>query len=116
MLNEFKTGNSPIMVATDVASRGIGMIDHNPSPFRRPCAFVLVFLTIDVVWQFVLLTVHTACVSCPGSVWSFSEENLGSELQFAIGTFWVLCLLTSITQSEGASLQDFSKLQFQGFP
>lgn len=28
VLNEFKTGKSPIMVATDVASRGIGMIDH----------------------------------------------------------------------------------------
>jgi hypothetical protein len=27
VLNEFKTGKSPIMVATDVASRGIGMIE-----------------------------------------------------------------------------------------
>ena len=41
VLNEFKQGKSPIMVATDVASRGIGMIElplsttHNtfPSPF-----------------------------------------------------------------------------------
>ena len=33
VLNEFKTGKSPIMVATDVASRGIGMIDlHFPLP------------------------------------------------------------------------------------
>jgi ATP-dependent RNA helicase DDX5/DBP2 len=32
VLNEFKTGKSPIMVATDVASRGIGMIAKNPSP------------------------------------------------------------------------------------
>jgi ATP-dependent RNA helicase DDX5/DBP2 len=32
VLNEFKTGKSPIMVATDVASRGIGMI-KTPSPF-----------------------------------------------------------------------------------
>jgi ATP-dependent RNA helicase DDX5/DBP2 len=33
VLNEFKTGKSPIMVATDVASRGIGMIanpQHSP--------------------------------------------------------------------------------------
>ena len=30
VLNEFKTGKSPIMVATDVASRGIGMIDRQP--------------------------------------------------------------------------------------
>lgn len=32
VLNEFKTSKSPIMVATDVASRGIGMITSN-SPF-----------------------------------------------------------------------------------
>ena len=32
VLNEFKTGKSPIMVATDVASRGIGMIIQHPSP------------------------------------------------------------------------------------
>ncbi len=31
VLNEFKTGDSPIMVATDVASRGIGMIDAIPT-------------------------------------------------------------------------------------
>lgn len=33
VLNEFKTGKSPIMVATDVASRGIGMIESQISPF-----------------------------------------------------------------------------------
>lgn len=32
VLNEFKTGKSPIMVATDVASRGIGMIDAAMAP------------------------------------------------------------------------------------
>lgn len=36
VLNEFKTGKSPIMVATDVASRGIGMIDFLPSTSRLP--------------------------------------------------------------------------------
>lgn len=35
VLNEFKTGKSPIMVATDVASRGIGMMTCN-SPFHQP--------------------------------------------------------------------------------
>lgn len=35
VLNEFKTGKSPIMVATDVASRGIGMI-RTPSPTDSP--------------------------------------------------------------------------------
>lgn len=32
VLNEFKTGKSPIMVATDVASRGIGMVDCDLAP------------------------------------------------------------------------------------
>ena len=36
VLNEFKTGKSPIMVATDVASRGIGMIDRDSLPFTFP--------------------------------------------------------------------------------
>ena len=35
VLNEFKMGKSPIMVATDVASRGIGMIE-NPPPTPPP--------------------------------------------------------------------------------
>jgi ATP-dependent RNA helicase DDX5/DBP2 len=35
VLNEFKMGKSPIMVATDVASRGIGMIT-NPQPLHPP--------------------------------------------------------------------------------
>lgn len=33
VLNEFKTSKSPIMVATDVASRGIGMV---PAPPPKP--------------------------------------------------------------------------------
>ncbi len=36
VLNEFKTGKSPIMVATDVASRGIGMIDCATRPLPFP--------------------------------------------------------------------------------
>lgn len=37
VLNEFKTGKSPIMVATDVASRGIGMITiPHTSPISLP--------------------------------------------------------------------------------
>ena len=36
VLNEFKTGKSPIMVATDVASRGIGMIANPPTPPPPP--------------------------------------------------------------------------------
>lgn len=37
VLDQFKTGKSPIMVATDVASRGIGMYHHlHPSPTHVP--------------------------------------------------------------------------------
>lgn len=39
VLNEFKTGKSPIMVATDVASRGIGMIAIPPFLFPSPPHF-----------------------------------------------------------------------------
>ena len=42
VLNEFKTGKSPIMVATDVASRGIGMVTCD-------LALPLPFFSIDVV-------------------------------------------------------------------
>lgn len=41
VLNEFKTGKSPIMVATDVASRGIGMMNQNPS-LPPPPAMLLI--------------------------------------------------------------------------
>ena len=36
VLNEFKQGKSPIMVATDVASRGIGMYNRHTRPPPRP--------------------------------------------------------------------------------
>ncbi len=36
VLNEFKQGKSPIMVATDVASRGIGMIKLQSPPLPPP--------------------------------------------------------------------------------
>ena len=45
VLNEFKTGKSPIMVATDVASRGIGMIDCKPA-----LSFAFLLLLIDAIW------------------------------------------------------------------
>lgn len=53
VLNEFKAGKSPIMVATDVASRGIGMITTNPPPLLRPLLLSSMFresvTRIDVV-------------------------------------------------------------------
>lgn len=36
VLDQFKTGKSPIMVATDVASRGIGMYPPPPLPAEQP--------------------------------------------------------------------------------
>ena len=46
VLNEFKTGKSPIMVATDVASRGIGMIKCDllslpRLPYLSPRSFLI---------------------------------------------------------------------------
>jgi hypothetical protein len=47
VLNEFKTGKSPIMVATDVASRGIGMMIQYPLP---PCLHLgCIYLRLPVV-------------------------------------------------------------------
>jgi Helicase conserved C-terminal domain len=50
VLNEFKTGKSPIMVATDVASRGIGMIQQHllplPTPSSHPVCFPLQLLPL----------------------------------------------------------------------
>jgi ATP-dependent RNA helicase DDX5/DBP2 len=55
VLNEFKTGKSPIMVATDVASRGIGMIDcalalspPPPSPPLTSCGLEVVFCSLQI--------------------------------------------------------------------
>lgn len=48
VLNEFKTGKSPIMVATDVASRGIGMIKCSPLVPVPPFLFCISYHT-DVV-------------------------------------------------------------------
>jgi ATP-dependent RNA helicase DDX5/DBP2 len=50
VLNEFKTGKSPIMVATDVASRGIGMIEKIPAPIASPptCRPVYTYFLSDM--------------------------------------------------------------------
>lgn len=55
VLDQFKTGKSPVMVATDVASRGIGMNYINPLPPFSPvlvasssAVFVPLLLSSDV--------------------------------------------------------------------
>lgn len=60
VLNEFKTGKSPIMVATDVASRGIGMIDYEPA-LPCPPSFPESLLCASV--QFALLSARFSSVS-----------------------------------------------------
>lgn len=49
VLNEFKTGKSPIMVATDVASRGIGMIESQLFPLPSLFSSLSSLTHIDVV-------------------------------------------------------------------
>jgi ATP-dependent RNA helicase DDX5/DBP2 len=49
VLDQFKTGKSPIMVATDVASRGIGMYHTRPSPRPSPSNFqqsIMLYFTL----------------------------------------------------------------------
>ena len=91
VLNEFKTGKSPIMVATDVASRGIGMIDHNSSP---PSLFLLNMLSYLYLlpltscehWCFSLLSVHALHAHVvQASFGPYPREILDLKLQFALG-------------------------------
>ena len=80
VLNEFKTGKSPIMVATDVASRGIGMIETPLSCTATPsrlhssallstlrhfvdCVFVRVLSCLSVLYQRVSW-IYGAAYSC----------------------------------------------------
>ena len=66
MLNEFKTGKSPIMVATDVASRGIGMIaDISPSP-PLPISLLFFFLA-----SWVTLLCSALMCSCATLVYTY---------------------------------------------
>lgn len=74
VLNEFKTGKSPIMVATDVASRGIGMIE-NPFPYKAMPSRLNCSALLSTLRRFL------ACVTLLGlcRVLRFSiMENLGS--------------------------------------
>ena len=85
VLNEFKTGNSPIMVATDVASRGIGML-ASPSLFfffplyffmslfflspRRPfCPTASASKLLRCLRSPALRAYLTDRVKCPGPSW-----------------------------------------------
>ena len=74
MLNEFKTGKSPIMVATDVASRGIGMIDRRPASCPLP---PFLFFSINVVWR------------------CFCEALLSADVGAAAATFWSRLIMIS---------------------
>ncbi len=77
VLNEFKTGKSPIMVATDVASRGIGMIESTFPSTAMPSRLHYSAL-LSKLRRFL------DCVTLPGlfRVLRFSiRGNLGSVVQ-----------------------------------
>ena len=102
VLNEFKTGKSPIMVATDVASRGIGMLEcveipPQPSPF--PPFWTLCKAAYDAVlsssWVFLLTWLGfgtfllfpstcrvTGCLVQRSIVWSLASRPVSSETHF----------------------------------
>lgn len=70
MLNEFKTGNSPIMVATDVASRGIGEKTPPSNPFSFLSQVCLLFI--------VVLRIVTSCNAPPAALCSRHTSGLES--------------------------------------
>jgi ATP-dependent RNA helicase DDX5/DBP2 len=76
VLNEFKTGKSPIMVATDVASRGIGMIYlhafYFPTPFPRDA---LTFFVVRTVALLSMLARTRACLAYAGVCWFSPVET-----------------------------------------
>lgn len=80
VLNEFKTGKSPIMVATDVASRGIGMIDLHPSPLSLSPSLAVstrcqpVPLCDPGALLFSICSLRSLlCARCLGCSWSFYQ-------------------------------------------
>lgn len=79
VLNEFKTGKSPIMVATDVASRGIGMIDCKLAlpflfaPFRC-CRVALIVMLCSLQFIALLVPLFGPGSSCPLLVF-WSKES-----------------------------------------
>jgi len=65
VLNEFKAGKSPIMVATDVASRGIGMLENIPPPHSLQVFWtfpILIHSTIALLRLRSLQCLLTACI------------------------------------------------------
>jgi len=92
VLNEFKTGKSPIMVATDVASRGIGMIEQTPPP-PLPIFwvfFILHFLPLtscDLVCPLSSLVIRFSCMTVQAACfWSSLGKLLTLHLQLALAT------------------------------
>jgi hypothetical protein len=106
------------MVATDVASRGIGMIDHNSPPFLSNMLSYLYLLPLTSCghWCFSLLTVH-ACMHKMFRLRLVLTPRKILDLNSSLPWDFLGALTTHKYQrSESACFRDFSKLQFQGFP
>lgn len=79
VLDQFKTGKSPIMVATDVASRGIGMYHYPPSPPpplpSQPSSYQHCYLCFTLVCIGALLIARIAKICM--CLFGLSERSLG---------------------------------------
>lgn len=121
VLNEFKTGKSPIMVATDVASRGIGMIANPPLPLlpKPPpqlllcvnCHCALLRSSCALV-TFASMTSSRACISLESDPQG-SLVTLARLIVFATFCFWYYRRTTEASCLR--YLTCLSRSLFQGF-
>lgn len=112
VLDQFKTGKSPIMVATDVASRGIGMYQYEPPPLpllshlnTNLAAFQHRYLPcFTLVYRGSLECAHCQTCNC---LFGLSERRLGfhdcSKLQDDYAT--IVLLLLYLTRCYGTSVE-----------
>ena len=116
VLNEFKTGKSPIMVATDVASRGIGMIDcaarSLPLPQLTLCGSIRDALLSAKVCSVSAMIRSKLIVSSFGSL---ARGTLDTQCSVACYIFsFRLIMYHQGTEADWTFL-DLFKLHFQGF-
>ena len=121
VLNEFKTGKSPIMVATDVASRGIGMIEHS-SPLRPLLPFVSFYfyclpsMSCDLVRALSSFVVQFSCMAVQATCfWSFLRETLNTSFAACLGNTAFASIVVRVNEQDVEDILHWTKLQFQEF-